>query len=65
MVGSALRHAVHRRNHKVRVQLVNRSGLELLEKKKDYVQHARDYRSKKLHLKRKQQPGTKMNFTFR
>ncbi|KAF9514685.1 hypothetical protein BS47DRAFT_1452145 [Hydnum rufescens UP504] len=61
MVGSSLRNAVHRRNHKERSQLVNRGRLGLLEKKKDYVQRARDYRSKKDRLKRLQEKAATRN----
>ena len=61
MVGSSLRNSVHRRNHKERGQLVNRSRLGLLEKKKDYVQRARDYRSKKDRLKRLQEKASTRN----
>ncbi|CAE6409058.1 unnamed protein product [Rhizoctonia solani] len=42
-----LRNSLHRRTHKERSQLAHRSKLGLLEKHKDYVLRARDYRSKR------------------
>ncbi|KAG8713615.1 hypothetical protein FRC09_018516 [Ceratobasidium sp. 395] len=42
-----LRNSLHRRQHKERSQLSHRSKLGLLEKHKDYVLRARDYRSKR------------------
>ncbi|QRV97187.1 U3 small nucleolar RNA-associated protein 11 [Ceratobasidium sp. AG-Ba] len=46
-----LRNSLHRRQHKERSQLAHRSKLGLLEKHKDYVQRARDYRSKRDRLR--------------
>lgn len=61
MAGSSLRNALHRRNHKERGQLVNRSRLGLLEKKKDYVQRARDYHSKQDRIHRLQEKAATRN----
>ncbi|QRV83056.1 U3 small nucleolar RNA-associated protein 11 [Ceratobasidium sp. AG-Ba] len=46
-----LRNSLHRRQHKERSQLAHRSKIGLLEKHKDYVQRARDYRSKRDRLR--------------
>lgn len=52
MVGSSLRNAVQRRNHKERSQPVGRSRLGFLEKHKDYVVRAKDHHEKRDKLKR-------------
>lgn len=52
MVGSSLRNAVQRRNHKERSQPVGRSKLGFLEKHKDYVVRAKDHHEKRDKLKR-------------
>ncbi|KZT36578.1 small-subunit processome [Sistotremastrum suecicum HHB10207 ss-3] len=49
---SSLRNSLHRRNHKERSQLSNRTKLGLLEKHKDYVKRARDYHSKQDRINR-------------
>lgn len=49
---SSLRNSLHRRNHKERSQLSNRSKFGLLEKHKDYVKRARDYHSKQDRINR-------------
>ncbi|KAJ9103634.1 hypothetical protein QFC19_004209 [Naganishia cerealis] len=51
MGGSSIRNSVHRRNHKERAQPAARKRLGLLEKHKDYVQRAHDYKSKKNRLR--------------
>lgn len=61
MAGSSLRNALHRRNHKERAQLVGRSRLGLLEKKKDYVERAKDYHSKQDRIKRLQEKAAMRN----
>lgn len=61
MAGSSLRNALHRRNHKERAQLVGRSRLGLLEKKKDYVQRAKDYHSKQDRIHRLQEKAAMRN----
>ncbi|KAI9470641.1 MAG: small-subunit processome [Benjaminiella poitrasii] len=48
---STLRNSVQRRNHKERGQLAGREKFGLLEKKKDYLQRAKDYHSKQNKLK--------------
>lgn len=53
--------SIHRRNHKERGQLANRSKLGLLEKHKDYVQRARDYNSKKDRIKRLKEKASLKN----
>jgi hypothetical protein len=47
--------SVHRRNHKERAQPAARKRLGLLEKHKDYVLRARDYKSKKNRLRNLQE----------
>ncbi|KZP25422.1 u3 small nucleolar RNA-associated protein 11 [Athelia psychrophila] len=58
---SSLRNSLHRRNHKERSQLANRSRFGLLEKHKDYVLRARDYHSKQDRLTRLKQKATERN----
>ncbi|KAI5453555.1 hypothetical protein NCC49_005381 [Naganishia albida] len=55
MGGSSIRNSVHRRNHKERAQPAARKRLGLLEKHKDYVLRARDYKSKKNRLRNLQE----------
>ncbi|CAO3598939.1 unnamed protein product [Absidia cylindrospora] len=50
-MSTSLRNVVQRRNHKERGQLAHREKFGLLEKKKDYLQRARDYHSKQKRLK--------------
>jgi len=57
----SLRNALHRRNHKERAQLTGRSRLGLLEKKKDYVQRAKDYHSKQERIHRLQEKAAMRN----
>ncbi|KAH7320336.1 small-subunit processome [Rhizoctonia solani] len=62
-----LRNSLHRRTHKERSQLAHRSKLGLLEKHKDYVLRARDYRSKRDRirtLKLKAETRNKDEFYF-
>ena len=61
MVGSSLRNALHRRNHKERAQHTSRSRLGLLEKKRDYVQRAKDYHSKQDRIHRLQEKAAMRN----
>ncbi|KZT02490.1 small-subunit processome [Laetiporus sulphureus 93-53] len=58
---SSLRNSLHRRNHKERSQLANRSRLGILEKHKDYVLRARDYHSKQDRLTRLRQKAAERN----
>lgn len=52
MVNSSLRNTLARRNHKERAQPLNRQRLGLLEKHKDYVHRARDYKSKQDRIRK-------------
>ncbi|KAK8864611.1 hypothetical protein IAR55_001861 [Kwoniella newhampshirensis] len=52
MVNSSLRNAMARRNHKERAQPLNRAKFGLLEKHKDYVHRARDYKSKQDRIRK-------------
>lgn len=58
---SSLRNSLHRRNHKERSQLSNRSRLGLLEKHKDYVLRAADYNSKKERIRKLRQRAGERN----
>jgi U3 small nucleolar RNA-associated protein 11 len=58
---SSLRNSLHRRNHKERSQLSNRSRFGFLEKHKDYVLRARDYHSKQDRLTRLRQKASERN----
>ncbi|KAF7979387.1 hypothetical protein HWV62_42482 [Athelia sp. TMB] len=58
---SSLRNSLHRRNHKERSQLSNRSRFGHLEKHKDYVLRARDYHSKQDRLTRLKQKASERN----
>jgi len=58
---SSLRNSLHRRNHKERSQLANRSRFGFLEKHKDYVLRARDYHSKQDRLTRLRQKASERN----
>ncbi|KAF8516707.1 u3 small nucleolar RNA-associated protein 11 [Hysterangium stoloniferum] len=49
---SSLRNSLHRRNHKERSQLSNRTRFGILEKHGDYVKRARDFHSKQDRIKR-------------
>ncbi|KAL1411620.1 hypothetical protein Q8F55_002584 [Vanrija albida] len=51
MVNAARKNLMSRRNHKERAQPLHRRKLGLLEKHKDYVHRARDYKSKKDRIK--------------
>lgn len=61
MAGGSLRNSIHRRNHKERSQLSNRTKLGLLEKHKDYVRRAKDYHSKQDRIKRLQEKAAERN----
>ncbi|EIW70548.1 U3 small nucleolar RNA-associated protein 11 [Tremella mesenterica] len=52
MSASTLRNSLARRNHKERAQPLHRTRLGLLEKHKDYVHRARDYRSKQDRIRK-------------
>ncbi|WOO80664.1 U3 small nucleolar RNA-associated protein 11 [Vanrija pseudolonga] len=52
MVNAARKNLMSRRNHKERAQPLHRRKLGLLEKHKDYVHRARDYKSKKDRIKK-------------
>lgn len=58
---SSLRNSLHRRNHKERSQLANRTRFGFLEKHKDYVLRARDYHSKQDRLRRLKQKASERN----
>ncbi|KAF9229055.1 small-subunit processome [Gyrodon lividus] len=58
---SSLRNSLHRRNHKERSQLANRTKYGILEKHKDYVLRARDYHSKQDRLNRLRQKAADKN----
>lgn len=58
---SSLRNSLHRRNHKERSQLANRSRYGFLEKHKDYVLRAKDYHSKQDRLTRLRQKASERN----
>ncbi|CAD6585453.1 MAG: hypothetical protein TREMPRED_004150 [Tremellales sp. Tagirdzhanova-0007] len=52
MVNSSLKNSLARRNHKERAQPLHRQRLGLLEKHKDYVHRARDYKSKQDRIRK-------------
>lgn len=58
---SSLRNSLHRRNHKERSQLSQRSRLGILEKHKDYVLRAKDYHSKQDRIQRLRQKASDRN----
>ena len=58
---SSLRNSLHRRNHKERSQLANRTRYGFLEKHKDYILRARDYHSKQDRLIRLRQKASGRN----
>jgi U3 small nucleolar RNA-associated protein 11 len=58
---SSLRNSLHRRNHKERSQLANRTRFGFLEKHQDYVLRARDYHSKQDRLTRLRQKASQRN----
>ena len=64
---ASLRNAIKRRTHKERAQPRKRRTLGILEKHKDYVERARNYRKKKYtlrHLKRKAEQRNPDEFYF-
>ncbi|EEB06953.1 U3 snoRNP-associated protein Utp11 [Schizosaccharomyces japonicus yFS275] len=58
---SSMRNAVQRRNHKERSQPYERKKFGLLEKKKDYLQRAQDYKTKQKKLKRLREKALERN----
>jgi U3 small nucleolar RNA-associated protein 11 len=58
---SSLRNSLHRRNHKERGQLANRSRLGILEKHSDYVKRARDFHAKQDRITRLKQKAAERN----
>jgi len=58
---SSLRNAVPRRSHRERPQPLSRSKKGLLEKKKDYVLRAQDYKKKQHTLKRLSEKASERN----